>query len=64
MKHEVLGRITSDHHPIISDTNAVKWGLTPFKFENMWLQHKDFKGKISEMVASKVISRVRLAIRS
>lgn len=45
MKHEVLGRITSDHHPIISDTNAVKWGLTPFKFENMWLQHKDFKGK-------------------
>ena len=25
------------------DTNPFMWGPTPFKFENMWLQHPNFK---------------------
>ncbi|KAL6316269.1 hypothetical protein AAG906_017899 [Vitis piasezkii] len=40
---EVLPRWTSDHWPIVLDTNPFKWGLTPFRFENMWLQHPSFK---------------------
>ena len=40
---EALPRRTSDHWSIILDTNPFKWGLTPFRFENMWLQHLSFK---------------------
>ena len=40
---EVLPRCTSDHWPIVLDTNPFKWGPTPFRFENMWLQHPSFK---------------------
>ncbi|KAJ9708595.1 hypothetical protein PVL29_000566 [Vitis rotundifolia] len=40
---EVLPRWTSDHWPIVLETNPFKWGPTPFKFENMWLQHLSFK---------------------
>ena len=40
---EVLPRWTSDHWPIVLETNLFKWGLTPFKFENIWLQHPNFK---------------------
>ncbi|RVW86191.1 hypothetical protein CK203_046066 [Vitis vinifera] len=40
---EVLPRWTSDHWPIVLDTNPFKWGPTPFRFENMWLQHHNFK---------------------
>ncbi|RVW49919.1 Transposon TX1 uncharacterized 149 kDa protein [Vitis vinifera] len=36
-------RRTSDHWPIVLDTNPFKWGPTPFRFENMWLQHPSFK---------------------
>ncbi|KAK9934053.1 hypothetical protein M0R45_021214 [Rubus argutus] len=38
-----LTRVTSDHCPILLDTICVKWGPTPFKFENMWLEHPSFK---------------------
>ncbi|KAJ9678294.1 hypothetical protein PVL29_020454 [Vitis rotundifolia] len=40
---EVLPRRTSDHWPIVLETNPFKWGPTPFRFENMWLQHHNFK---------------------
>ncbi|KAJ9707044.1 hypothetical protein PVL29_002161 [Vitis rotundifolia] len=40
---ETLPRRTSDHCPIVLDTNPFKWGPTPFRFENMWLQHPSFK---------------------
>ncbi|RVW35116.1 hypothetical protein CK203_085887 [Vitis vinifera] len=39
----VLPRWTSDHWPIVLETNPFKWGPTPFRFENMWLQHPSFK---------------------
>ena len=44
---EVLLRWTSDHWPIVLDTNPFKWGPTPFRFENMWLQHHNFKESFS-----------------
>ncbi|KAJ9703126.1 hypothetical protein PVL29_004763 [Vitis rotundifolia] len=40
---EALIRRTSDHWPIVMDTNPFMWGPTPFRFENMWLQHTKFK---------------------
>ena len=40
---EALPRRTLDHWPIVLDTNPFKWGPTPFRFENMWLQHPSFK---------------------
>ncbi|KAL6326022.1 hypothetical protein AAG906_038514 [Vitis piasezkii] len=40
---EVLPRWTSDHWLMVLDTNPFKWGPTPFRFENMWLQHPSFK---------------------
>ncbi|RVW21770.1 LINE-1 retrotransposable element ORF2 protein [Vitis vinifera] len=40
---ETLIRRTSDHWPIALDTNPFTWGPTPFRFENMWLQHPSFK---------------------
>ncbi|RVW44240.1 Transposon TX1 uncharacterized 149 kDa protein [Vitis vinifera] len=39
----VLPRWTSDHWPIVLETNPFKWGPTPFRFENMWLHHPSFK---------------------
>ena len=40
---EALPRWTSDHNPICLDTNPFKWGPTPFRFENMWLLHLEFR---------------------
>ncbi|RVW30590.1 hypothetical protein CK203_086057 [Vitis vinifera] len=40
---KTLPRRTSDHWPIVLDTNPFKWGPTPFRFKNMWLQHPNFK---------------------
>ena len=40
---EALIRRTSDHWPIVLDTNPFMRGPTPFRFENMWLQHPSFK---------------------
>ncbi|RVX11532.1 Transposon TX1 uncharacterized 149 kDa protein [Vitis vinifera] len=40
---EALIRRTSNHWPIVMDTNPFMWGPTPFRFENMWLQHTNFK---------------------
>ena len=30
----------------MSNTNLFKWGATPFRFENMWLFHSDFKDNL------------------
>ena len=45
VRQEALVRVVSDHCPILLDTNPIKWGPTPFRFENMWLEHRDFKHK-------------------
>lgn len=38
--------IASDHHPIILDASIVEWGPFPFRFKNVWLNHKDFHSSI------------------
>lgn len=44
----VLSRTASDRCPIVLESNAIKWGPVPFKFENMWLQHHQFNQCIGD----------------
>ena len=39
---EIFFRPISDHFPIILESSKIKWGPTPFRFENMWLSHGAF----------------------
>ena len=41
-----LSRPISDHFPIILVGGGIRRGLTPFKFENMWLKVEGFKDLI------------------
>ncbi|TQE05899.1 hypothetical protein C1H46_008582 [Malus baccata] len=47
-RQTALARVISDHCPIQLDTNKVKWGPCPFRFENMWLQDPEFRNKFKE----------------
>ena len=46
-KQEAVARCVSDHSPIFLSTNPPSWGPTPFRFENMWLEHKTFSANVS-----------------
>lgn len=48
VRQKTLARVISDHCPIELDTNKVKWGPNPFRFENMWLQHLDLRNKFKQ----------------
>lgn len=37
-----LARPVSDHYPLQLTLDNQTWGPLPFKFENMWLNHKEF----------------------
>ena len=39
----VLPRAISDQFPIFLDVGGVRWGLSPFRFELMWLKIECFK---------------------
>lgn len=41
-----LHRPTSDHFPLALTVGALKWGPTPFRFENVWPETPNFKKKI------------------
>lgn len=41
-----IPRVVSDHCPLLLATYGPKWGPMPFRFENMWFQHKSFKESI------------------
>lgn len=45
---EFLPRSIFGHCPIVLDSNPSKWGTSPFRFENMWLSHIDFKEKVKD----------------
>ncbi|KAK9943830.1 hypothetical protein M0R45_009426 [Rubus argutus] len=47
-RQKILVRVTSDHCPIELDTSKLKWGPCPFWFENIWLNHPDFREKFKE----------------
>jgi endonuclease/exonuclease/phosphatase family metal-dependent hydrolase len=39
----VLDRDVADHCPLVLKYNNSDWGPKPFRFNNFWLQHRDFK---------------------
>lgn len=41
-------RDISDHAPIRLNIMKVDWGLKPFRFNNAWFKHGEFKGFIAE----------------
>jgi hypothetical protein len=44
----VLPKDVSDHCPLVLKNEGWSWGPTPFRFNNFWLQHQDFKRVIEE----------------
>ncbi|MCI15574.1 RNA-directed DNA polymerase (Reverse transcriptase), partial [Trifolium medium] len=42
----VLPRSVSDHCPLVVRFKDFDWGPKPFRFNNHWLEHKDFKGVV------------------
>jgi uncharacterized protein YfaT (DUF1175 family) len=38
-----LDRDVADHCPLVLKYNNSDWGPKPFRFNNFWLQHRDFK---------------------
>ncbi|KAM0963163.1 hypothetical protein ACFX2A_022668 [Malus domestica] len=47
VRQMALARVISDHCPIQLESYKVKWGPSPFRFENMWLQHPEFRNKFN-----------------
>jgi exonuclease III len=45
----VLPRDVSDHCPLVLKRNGFDWGLKPFRFNNAWLDHKDFSKLVEEV---------------
>ena len=43
-----LPKPTSDHCPILLDSKSIKWGPSPFRFELLWLEDKNFRDSIKE----------------
>ena len=43
MIQSTLPRLVSDHYPIMLGSEGIKSGLSPFRFENMWLKFEGFK---------------------
>ncbi|XP_058761311.1 uncharacterized protein LOC131634691 [Vicia villosa] len=48
MDQRIENRDISDHAPIWLFVGLVNWGPKPFRFNNEWFKHKDFKYFISE----------------
>jgi hypothetical protein len=44
----VLPRDISDHCPLILKKDNFDWGPRPFRFNNYWLEHKNFKKIVEE----------------
>lgn len=38
MREMARSGVVSDRCPILFDSNKLKWGPGPFRFENMWLE--------------------------
>ncbi|WJX28141.1 hypothetical protein P8452_16895 [Trifolium repens] len=42
-----LSRDVADHFPLVLKYNSSDWGPKPFRFNNFWLQHCDFKALVT-----------------
>ncbi|PON63520.1 Endonuclease/exonuclease/phosphatase [Trema orientale] len=42
IRQEIEVRVVSDHCPVLLDSTPTRWGPSPFRFENMCLEHKSF----------------------
>ncbi|GAU48539.1 hypothetical protein TSUD_282910 [Trifolium subterraneum] len=45
----ILPRDVSDHCPLLLKRNGYDWGPKPFRFNNAWLEHKDFNKLVEEV---------------
>lgn len=45
---KALPKIGSDHNPLLLNVAQGKTKKIPFRFENMWLQHKDFHENLKD----------------
>jgi exonuclease III len=52
----VLPRDVSDHCPLVLKNGGWSWGPTPFRFNNFWLNHSEFKGVVEEAWRNQSIS--------
>ncbi|XP_062118257.1 uncharacterized protein LOC133831865 [Humulus lupulus] len=52
IRQEVLVRAVSDHSPVVLDSCPPSRGPSPFKFDNTWLEHKDFSRNLQDWWAS------------
>lgn len=43
VRQKVLPRVLCNHCPLVMESNPLKWGPTPFRFENMWLDDPSSK---------------------
>ena len=48
MTQSTLPRPVSDHCPVLLDSDGIKSGPSPFRFENMWLKFEGFKDILSD----------------
>ena len=52
----VLPRDVSDHCPLVLKKGGWDWGPKPFRFNNFWLENKDFKGVVDDAWRSQNVS--------
>jgi hypothetical protein len=52
----VLPRDISDHCPLLLKRNNCDWGPRPFRFNNHWLVHKDYKKVVEETWRSQTVN--------
>lgn len=52
-----LPKISLDHRSIMLKLEKIKKKHCPFKFENMWMTHGEFKNRISEWWQLKVVGK-------
>ena len=56
-RQELEARVVSDHSPVLLDTSPTIWGPTPFKFENAWLEHKQFSSQFDKWWNEALVTR-------
>ncbi|XP_062097049.1 uncharacterized protein LOC133803120 [Humulus lupulus] len=48
VRQEVMVRLVSDHSPVVLDMSPPSWGPSPFRFDNSWLEHREFSSNFQQ----------------